>query len=156
MNIIELNESFWIKIICIYTYIIFYYIYKYIYIYSDTLSVPNLCCICLREHETCAGHFVRGGIVVLLIVPKLTANLYYICLSEQETCSKADAVKICGKIWNAQYVSCPVPYFSIEAKRVHSLYKLLNPFTLRFNDKFATARQRTGVEINYFRQFSCS
>ena len=37
----------------------------------------------------------------ILSVPKFTANLYCICLSEHETCAYADAVQICGNIWNA-------------------------------------------------------
>ena len=39
--------------------------------------------------------FVQGG-------PNITANLYGI--SEHETYAYANAVQICGDIWNAQYI----------------------------------------------------
>ena len=40
------------------------------------------------------------GIDILLGEPNITWNLYCIWLNEHETCSYADAVQICGNIWN--------------------------------------------------------
>jgi len=37
-------------------------------------------------------------------VPKYTANLYCICLCIPQIYIKADAVKICGKFWDTQYL----------------------------------------------------
>ena len=58
---------------------------------------------------------VQGG-------PYITANLYCICLSEYETCAKADAVQICGNIWNAQHIS----KFLKNTFSVHSRFYLNN------------------------------
>ena len=52
------------------------------------------------------GHLssVHCGVLSVLLLlggPNITANLYCICSSENETYAYADAVQICGDIWNA-------------------------------------------------------
>ena len=41
----------------------------------------------------------------VLSVPKLTANLYFICICIDLWYIRADAVQICGKFWDTQYMS---------------------------------------------------
>ena len=40
----------------------------------------------------------------LLSIPKFTENLYCICISMPQILTEADAVQICGKFWDTQYV----------------------------------------------------
>ena len=43
--------------------------------------------------------------VKVLSVPKFTANLYCICLSKPQIYTKAEAVQICGRFWDTQYIA---------------------------------------------------
>ena len=45
----------------------------------------------------------RSIILLILSVPKFTANLYCNCLSINLRYTQADAVQICGKFWDTQY-----------------------------------------------------
>ena len=41
----------------------------------------------------------------VLSVPKFIENLYCICLSIPQIYTKADAVQICGRFWDTQYIA---------------------------------------------------
>ena len=45
-----------------------------------------------------------GQSLSLLSVPKFTNNMYCICLSIPQIYTKADAVQICGKFRDTQYI----------------------------------------------------
>ena len=43
--------------------------------------------------------------ILVLSVPKFSANMYCICLSIPQIYTSADAVQICGKLWDTQYIA---------------------------------------------------
>ena len=78
---------------------------------------------------------ILGKLVYILSVPKFIAHLYCICLSINLRNTYANAVQICGKFWDIQYIYIYYIYIYINKLKSYKLCLLWKTLIMKSIDQ---------------------